>query len=367
MLDPIYLKSNKVKVYPSALRSGTDTTENSVRFNPEANLGVEENRNSRINALTDYRSFIIEAPDLQNSPESYKFKVCLEGYVFDLYIDKNYIEQLKDDGALKVNLNIKAGSLLSKVTDDKNVFTSEYNFYHLLNMKENLSKDSDFTSASLDISTDLAGDNATEDEYEFQGIALSNDILEGSSSSLCILIRDDTSQDFRINEGGFGKFTTKDIIYNLGDINIDGSTNHTLNEIIDNNGVAAAAKKLDHLVEIWGHQTDFAQEGDSEPSPIINGDLKNVGNIIPNPEGGPYDIGQPDNPFGNIYANTVIADSIQFKNSNVAAANQIMYLNEGQFTEGMTFYHGKVDPNTLSNSDFPSSPKPGDIYYQIQS
>ena len=84
--------------------------------------------------------------------------------------DKHEYETLKDDGALKVNLNIKAGSLLSKVTDDKNVFTSEYNFYHLLNMKENLSKDSDFTSASLDISTDLAGDNATEDDISFTRI-----------------------------------------------------------------------------------------------------------------------------------------------------------------------------------------------------
>ena len=55
----IYLNSKDVTVYPSGLRSGAERSSDKLIFNPESRISTEANANSRINAITSGRSFVI--------------------------------------------------------------------------------------------------------------------------------------------------------------------------------------------------------------------------------------------------------------------------------------------------------------------
>lgn len=76
-----YLKSLGVRVYPSALRGGTDGPTRNTIYDPESRIGTEFNLTNAVNRLTIDGSFSIDAAHqsgwLQFSIHGYYFKAQL--------------------------------------------------------------------------------------------------------------------------------------------------------------------------------------------------------------------------------------------------------------------------------------------------
>lgn len=56
-----YLSSNLIRVYPSALRGGTDGAIRDTIYDPESRIGTEFNLTNAVNRLTIGGSFVIDA------------------------------------------------------------------------------------------------------------------------------------------------------------------------------------------------------------------------------------------------------------------------------------------------------------------
>ena len=76
-MSNVYLASDTIKVYPTALRGGTDYTPGQTVYDPESRLGTEFNLTSAVNRLTLDGSFVIRKTGnvLEFSIHGYYFKV----------------------------------------------------------------------------------------------------------------------------------------------------------------------------------------------------------------------------------------------------------------------------------------------------
>lgn len=72
-----YLASSDVRVYPSALRGGTDGPTRNNIYDPESRIGTEFNLTNSTNRLTIDGSFVIDA-----APQSGWLQFSLHGYYF---------------------------------------------------------------------------------------------------------------------------------------------------------------------------------------------------------------------------------------------------------------------------------------------
>jgi len=72
-----YLKSESVKVYPSALRGGTDGPTKDTIYDPESRIGTEFNLTNAVNRLTINGSFVIDS-----EPQNGWLQFSIHGYYF---------------------------------------------------------------------------------------------------------------------------------------------------------------------------------------------------------------------------------------------------------------------------------------------
>ena len=345
----IYLNSKDVTVYPSGLRSGAERSSDKLIFNPESRISTEANANSRINAITSGRSFVIsDSIEAGNRV----MEVALHGYVFKLTLSS---EEHLSKFSNKICANIKLRDIASKVeTDD---YSAVYSLPSLVNIEANKSGTS-AVPAPLDIAEetyDEAGQKLPYDvsDYKFYGIVLSEEKLADCDYTLCILEKD-SSGNWIVPAGSWGKLTTRDIIYKEGTAG-DGSDNKTLNDLLDFEGNMVATK-LEPGADIWGQHFD----GTADITNVPVGD--STGMYRPGTtdyvEG---DIGSKLNPYNNIYASNlnIGGTDIGHDGGSVAAANQIMYLRDGIFVSGMSFSAGTTPPDDAEGNI-------GDFYIQYQ-
>lgn len=313
-----YFKSKDISVYPSSLRAGTEQEVQEI-FNPESRIATEDNINSRINAITTDRCFLISytATSKPKLDADSTIKVCMAGYVFE-------IGSLKNVALANLYLKVK----VKNFTAVKN--NVDYNLPSLINQETGSDK------AALD----YGGTVGDEDSWEFRGLSWQNNANKSADEYILHL----TDNSGNILPTAFGRI-------NASDIFVDSNDSKLLSEFFDGQGL-----KFDVDAKWWGQP--FSND--------IKGDLTNAGNIIPETNK-TKNLGDVNHYWDKLFVNRIITSNnpdgnIGMFNKEVQTgvyASQNIYLAGGVPTAGQTIYNGKAAPsNSLGNV--------GDIYIQWQ-
>lgn len=98
-----YIKSSSVRMYPSALRGGTDNAQQTMIYDPQSRIGTESNLNSSVNRLTIDGSFVID--DSIASDGTLQFS--LHGYYFKANVNEA-LSSLSNPSELWVAITIQS-------------------------------------------------------------------------------------------------------------------------------------------------------------------------------------------------------------------------------------------------------------------
>lgn len=310
-----YLNSNNIRVYPTALRGGTDYEASKGPFDPASRLGTEFNLTNSTNRLTIDGSFVISR-ELGSSLE-----FCIAGYYFKVLTlnDLTALDEFKS--ATNIYAKIHLG------------FASAANSYQLRTLVS--MKTGEFIN--LD-------NNVSDTTYEFNGVIFTTSNEKNTDEyNLLVLSRPNSAAAWTIPATSMLRFDSRDVSIGL-------NKDKSLYDVIDyaNNKVSVKAE------ELAGHLTGNVTgnlDGNAKTA-TDSSYASHIGTSEEHPAIGDIDKPVYLNSDGELKELTVTAGS------NSATKVQLIKIVNGQIQEGMTITYSKDPPSGVG--------KPGDIWYQVR-
>lgn len=181
----MFLRSEYINLYPSALRGGTATSDPNQQYikDPESKIGTEFNITSAANNITIDGSFVIDKEIVYADDTHRYLRFCVHGYffrvnVYPLFSSNEFID------ATQIYTTIK----LSPLGNSGTAPDDEYKLWTLDAVNG--------TTRILDVNISPSG---SEPIWEFRGIDFSTSKSTATNTySLLILDRDNASSDWRV-------------------------------------------------------------------------------------------------------------------------------------------------------------------------